>query len=78
MQAFQVEDGFVYVRQLVADLFPQDYRAADMVHMLLSTPPTEGNFRAAMESCPRLRPYSPTGIASYLNTIIKGIAHANS
>jgi hypothetical protein len=66
-QYFDVQAGRVYVRQLVADLFPQDFRAPAMVDMLLDTPPQDGNQRAALASCARLKPFSPTAIATYLS-----------
>ena len=66
-QAFDVEDGATYVRRLVSALFPQDFRAPAMVDMLMQTPPREGNRRAALAACVRLRPFSETAIASYLD-----------
>jgi hypothetical protein len=68
-QAFDVADGATYVKQLVSDLFPQDFRAANMVDMLLATPPTEGNERAALDNCARLKPFSQTAIETYLTSL---------
>ncbi len=72
MQAFDVQDGATYVRQLVAELFPQDPRAPAMVTLLLLTPPLEGNAQDALAGCARLKPYSQVAIDSYLKQHTEG------
>jgi hypothetical protein len=66
MQAFDVESGFDQVRQLFEAFFPADFRAKDAYVLLMQVPPTIGRLRAALESCPRLKPFSERAIASYL------------
>jgi hypothetical protein len=65
-QYFDVADGATYVKQLLTELFPQDFRAHTMVELLLQRPPTEGHARSALDTCVRLKPFSTTVIASYL------------
>jgi hypothetical protein len=66
-QAFDVESGYDQVRQLFEAFFPSDFRAKDAYVMLMQVPPTIGRLRAALESCPRLKPFSETAITSYLS-----------
>src|SRR4029453_14975559 len=68
-QAFDVQSGFDTAPPLFEAFYPSDYRARDTFYLLVSRPPTIGQLRAALAACPRLRPFSPTGITQYLNSI---------
>ena len=54
-QVFHLPDGHTAVKEVLAALFPQDFRAANMVDMLLLTPPTETDGAAAIKDCPRFK-----------------------
>jgi hypothetical protein len=74
-QAFPVEDGRTYARQLFAAYFPQDPRATEAFELLLSNPPTHGRYEEALASSPRFRPFSTIVIQSYLKTMREGMTH---
>jgi hypothetical protein len=67
MQAFDVQSGFDTARQLFEAFYPADFRARDAYLLLMQSPPTMGQLRQALESCPRLKPFSERAIATYLS-----------
>jgi hypothetical protein len=66
-QHFDVQSGFDQVRQLFEAFFAGDPRARDTFLLLMQSPLTIGRLRAALESCPRLKAFSPRAIESYLS-----------
>jgi hypothetical protein len=75
MQAFDVQSGFDQVRQLFEAFFPSDFRARDAYLLLMQVPPTIGRLRAALEACPRLKPFSARAIETYLHQQTEGTTH---
>jgi hypothetical protein len=68
-QVWHLPDGHSAVKEVLGALFPQDFRAPNMVDMLLLTPPTEKDGAAAIKDCPRLKPFSQTSIDQYLTQV---------
>jgi hypothetical protein len=67
-QAFDLGGGAVDALNLFAVLFPNDPRVADLFG-LLAVPPNVGQVQEALAQCPRLRPFSPRAISTYLASI---------
>jgi hypothetical protein len=49
--------------------FPSDFRAKEAFELLVESPLTEGHAQAALEACPRLRPFSERTIQRYLSSL---------
>jgi hypothetical protein len=65
-QAFDVADGPTYAAQLFAQFFGGDPRARDAFALVMHTRLTVGMMKQALAACPRLQPFSPRAIESYL------------
>ena len=74
-QAFDVADGPTYALQLFQQFYGGDPRARDAYLLIASASPTMGQLRAALEACPRLQPFSPRAIATYLESLDASTPH---
>ena len=74
--AFDFPSGREAVVHLVSLLFPGDFRAKDLVELLLDTPPNVGRAHAALTASPRLQPFAERAITTYLDSITEGLSHA--
>jgi hypothetical protein len=77
LQAFDVLSGHDYALQLLSAFFPNDPRAREAFLLLVDTKLTMGMLRQALDACPRLMPFSPTAITSYLNTMTEGTSNGS-
>jgi len=66
-QALDVADGPTYVTQFLQLLFPGDFRAKEVVDLLMINPVTVGRAQAALGESPRLREFPPRVIDRYLS-----------
>jgi hypothetical protein len=66
-QAFDVADSPLYALQLFQQFFGGDARARDAFDLIMRTHLTIGMMRQALDACPRLQPFSPRAIATYLH-----------
>lgn len=69
MQAFDVVNGCTYAQELFQQFFGGDPRARDAFLLLMDSPITIGRLRQALAACPRLQPFSPRAIDTYLHAI---------
>jgi len=72
-QAIDVSDGNTYVTQFLQLLFPGDFRAKELVDLLMINPVTVGRATDALQSCARLQAFPERVITRYLSTM-EGIA----
>jgi hypothetical protein len=68
-QAFDVSDGRSYVVQFLQGCFPADFRATDLVDLLLRNPLTVGRAQEALANAPRLQVFSARAVERYLATM---------
>jgi hypothetical protein len=65
-QAIDVSDGPTYVTQFLQLLFPADFRAKELVDLLMINPVTVGRAQDAMQSSARLQAFPERVITRYL------------
>jgi hypothetical protein len=68
-QAFDLHSGREEAVQLLQRAFPIDYRAADLVNLLLDVPVTVGQADDALDSSPRFQPFSERAIERYITSL---------
>jgi len=68
-QAIDVADGDATLVQFLQGLFPGDFRANELVHLLRGNPLTVGRAQDALEACPRCHVFPPRVLQRYLATM---------
>jgi hypothetical protein len=68
-QAFDVASGRAEAVQLLQRAYPVDFRASDLVNLLLDAPLRVGQADDALDSSPRFVPFSPRAIERYIASL---------
>jgi hypothetical protein len=68
-QAFDLRSGRQEAVDLLQRAYPVDFRASDLVNLLLDAPLRVGQADDALESSPRFQPFSPRALERYLATL---------
>jgi hypothetical protein len=76
-QQFDVADGPTYALQLFQQFFSGDPRARDAFDLIMRTHLTIGMMKQALEACPRLQPFSPRAIDTYLKQSREGATNGH-
>jgi hypothetical protein len=77
-QAFDLHSGREEAVHLLQRAYPIDYRASDLINLLLDAPITMGQGFDALEGSPRFQEFSQRAVERYLATLTpEGVSHAS-